>query len=86
LLSKAVHTQVRDLEAYLKLDHTNEVEALLYVPSIDEIRLLVPTAAHLLLIGASAFDQVFGVGFGPKGEELQRFLESAFIALESAAT
>lgn len=82
LLSKAVHTQVRELEAYLKLGESGEIQKLHYAPSMNEIPLLILTAAHCLLIGASAFDKTFEMGFGPKGDEHSKFVAAGFQALD----
>lgn len=79
LLSKAVHTQVGDLDRYLDLGDNHEVRKLIYAPSIDEVPHLVSIASEILLIAASAFDQTFNVGFGLKIEELNELLDSAFI-------
>lgn len=78
LLSKAVHTQVRELEDYLKLGAADEIQQFRYAPLMDEIPLLILTAAQSLLIGASAFDNEFEMGFRPKGEEHTRFVEAGF--------
>jgi hypothetical protein len=83
LLSKAVHTQVRDLEAYLKQGASGDIQELDYAPSMDEIPLLILTAAHLALIAASAFDKTFALGFGPKGNKLSKFVESGFRSLQA---
>lgn len=85
LLSKAVHTQVRELEAYLKIGKSGEIEQLRYAPSMDEIPLLILTAAHSLLIGASAFDKKFEVGFGPTGDGHNKFIEAQFRTLDTQA-
>lgn len=86
LLSKAVHTEVRDLESYLVIDEHDDVKEFLYAPSIDEIPFLTLTAAHLLLICATAYDNVFQVGFGPKAADLGEFVDSAFDALDNVPT
>lgn len=82
LLSKAVHTQARELEAYLKVGESGKVESFHYAPAMDEIPYLILTAAHCLLIGASAFDKTFEMGFGPKGDEHVKFVESGFRTLD----
>lgn len=82
LLSKAVHTQVRDLEAYLRIGESGEIEEFHYAPGMDDIPLLILTAAHCLLIGASAFDGTFELGFGPKGDEHSQIVEAGFRALD----
>ncbi|WP_378074786.1 DUF5677 domain-containing protein [Chelativorans intermedius] len=82
LLSKAVHTQVRDLEAYLRIGESCEIEEFHYAPGMDDIPLLILTAAHCLLIGASAFDGEFELGFGPKGELHSKMVEAGFRALD----
>jgi hypothetical protein len=86
LLSKAAHTQIRDLEAYLIQGASGDIQELDYAPSMDEIPLLILTAAYLLLIAASAFDKTFELGFGPKGDELFKFVDSGFRALEGRRT
>lgn len=82
LLSKAVHTSVRELEDYLQLGDSGEIRQFRYAPSIDEIPLLVLTAAHGLLIAASAFDKIFETGFGPKGDEHMKFVEEGFRTMD----
>jgi 2-oxo-4-hydroxy-4-carboxy--5-ureidoimidazoline (OHCU) decarboxylase len=84
LLSQAVHTQVRDLEAYLKFDQSGEIKELEYAPSLEEIPELALTAAHLMLIAASAFDKVFAIGFGQKADSHTKFVAEAFQALNEA--
>jgi hypothetical protein len=84
LLSKAVHTAVRELEAYLKLDAVGEVRELIYAPSLEEIPELILTAAHLVLSATSAFDKLFGLNFGPKGDAHAKFVEEGFRALNKA--
>lgn len=84
LLSKAVHTAVRQLEAYLKLDAVGEVKELIYAPSLEQIPELLLTAAHLVLIATSAFDKLFGLNFGPKGDAHNKFVEEVFRALNKA--
>ncbi|NKK60713.1 hypothetical protein GFM44_33315 [Rhizobium leguminosarum bv. viciae] len=82
LLSKAVHTQVRELEDYLKLGNSDEIQQLHYAPSMDELPLLIHTAAHCVLIAVSAFDKEFEMGFGPKGDEHAKFVDAAFRAID----
>jgi hypothetical protein len=84
LLSQAVHTQVRDLEAYLKFDQSGEIKELEYAPSLEEIPELALTAAHLMLIAASAFDKVFAIGFGQRGDSHTKFVAEGFQALNEA--
>jgi hypothetical protein len=84
LLSQSVHTSVRDLEAYLTLDQSGELKALEYAPSLHEIPELALTAAHLILIAASAFDKVFETGFDPKGDPHTKFVAEGFRALNEA--
>lgn len=84
LLSKAVHTAVRELETYLKLDAVGEVKELIYAPSLEEIPVLLLTAAHLILIAASAFDKIFALSFGPKGDAHSKFVDEGFRALNQA--
>ncbi|UUP20059.1 DUF5677 domain-containing protein [Nitratireductor thuwali] len=86
LLSKAVHTQVRDLEAYLKIGESGEIEEFRYAPGMNDIPLLILTTAHCLLIGASAFDGTFELGFGPKGELHSKTVEGGFRALDEENT
>ena len=86
LLSKAVHTEVRQLDAYLKRDEFEDVKALEYAPSLDEIPLLALTATHLILIAASAFDKTFDIGFGPKGDAHIKSVEESLRSLDEGAT
>jgi hypothetical protein len=66
LLSKATHTNVRDLEVYLSLDDAGELQHLRYAPSIEEIPNLILTAAHVILIAADAVAGVFKIDFQDK--------------------
>ncbi|MCM2395213.1 DUF5677 domain-containing protein [Rhizobium sp. S95] len=84
LLSDAIHTPVRELEAYLVLGEDSEIKQLRYAPALDDIPLLLLTAAQCLLIGASSFDKTFELGFGPKGDAHSRFVEAGFRSLEEA--
>ncbi|MGO7022724.1 DUF5677 domain-containing protein [Rhizobium johnstonii] len=82
LLSDAIHTPVRELETYLTLGENGEIAQLHYAPAMDEIPLLLLTAAHCLLIAASSFDKIFEIDFGPKGDEHNRFVEAGFRAVD----
>lgn len=82
LLSKVAHTQARDLEAYLKLGTEGEIQELVYAPSMNEIPLLILTAASFLLNASLAFDKTFDIGFGSTGKELFEFVDSGFRALD----
>lgn len=81
-LSKATHTQVRDLETYLKIGERGEIEEFLYAPSLDDVPFLVSNAAYLLLVGASACDNIFGSGCGKKIESHQIFIDNHLQSLE----
>lgn len=82
LLSDAIHTPVRELEAYLVLGEDGEIKQLRYASALDDIPLLLLTAAHCLLIGASSFDKTFELGFGPKGDAHSSFVEAGFRSLD----
>jgi hypothetical protein len=84
LLSKAVHTSVRELEDYLKIGNSGEIQQFRYAPSIHELPLLILTAAHCVLIAAWAFDKEFEMGFGQKGDEHTKFVEAGFQAVDDA--
>lgn len=81
LLSKATHTSVRELESYLCLDQAGEVRSLTYAPSMEDIPLLVLTAAHCILLGAAAFAGTFELDFQAKGSEHVKFIEATFQSL-----
>jgi hypothetical protein len=81
LLSKATHTNVQDLESYLSVDDAGEVRGFIYAPSMEEIPLLVLTAAHCILLGAAAFAGTFELDFQAKGSEHIKFVETAFRSL-----
>jgi hypothetical protein len=81
LLSKATHTNVRELEAYLSLGESGEIRRLNYAPSTDEIPHLVLTAAHCILLAAVAVDGTFEIGFGAKCSEHLKLIEAAFQSL-----
>jgi len=81
LLSKATHTNVRELESYLSFDEAGEVRSLTYAPSLEEIPLLILTAAQCILLGAAAFAGTFGLDFQAKGNEHVKFVEAGFRAL-----
>lgn len=81
VLSKATHTHVRELEDYLRTDDADEVRQFIYGPSMEETPHLTLTAAHAVLIAASAFDMKFGLVFGPKGDEHIKFVECRLGAL-----
>ena len=66
LLSKSVHTQSREAEAYLKLDGNDEVRELAYGPSMEEIPSLALTASDCVLVAAATVDERFRRGFSPK--------------------
>lgn len=81
-LSKATHTQVRDLETYLKVGEAGEIKEFLYAPGLDEIPFLVLNAAYLVLVGASACDNIFGLGCDKKIERHQIFIHNHLQSLE----
>lgn len=84
LLNKAVHTSVRELEDYLKIGNSGEIQQFRYAPSMHELPLLILTAAHCVLIAAWAFDKEFEMGFGPKGSEHTKFVNASFQAVDNA--
>jgi Family of unknown function (DUF5677) len=83
LLSKATHTSVRELESYLSLDEAGEVRSLTYAPSMEDIPLLILTAAHCILLGAAAFAATFELDFRAKGDEHVKFIEAGFRSLNN---
>jgi uncharacterized protein DUF5677 len=76
LLSTATHTNVRELEAYLSLDESEEFQYLKYAPSTDKIPHLALTAAHCILIAANAVTEVFEIDFQDKIDEHLAFIET----------
>jgi hypothetical protein len=76
LLSKATHTNVRELEAYMMLDEFGEIRGLTYAPSTEEIPHLILTAAHCILLGADAVAGVFEIDFKTKMREHLAFIEA----------
>jgi hypothetical protein len=81
LLSQATHTSVRELESYLSFDKARDIQGLVYAPSVEEIALLVLTAAHCILLGAAAFAETFELNFQAKGNEHVKSVEAAFRSL-----
>jgi Family of unknown function (DUF5677) len=81
LLSKATHSNVRQLEAYLSLDESGEIRGFTYAPSIEEIPQLVLTAAHCILLAAEALAGTFEIDFGDKISEHRRYVEAGFESL-----
>lgn len=78
MLSKATHTNVRELEAYLSLDESGETRSLDYAPSIEEIPDLVLTVAHCILLAANAVARTFDMDFQTKGSEHLKFIKARF--------
>lgn len=66
LLSKAIHTQVRDIEDYIKSDENGNIMEFVYAPNIIEIPRLIYTATELVAFSALAFDERFKSGIGEK--------------------
>jgi hypothetical protein len=81
LLSKASHTNVRQLEAYLSLDESSEIRGVTYAPSMEEIPHLVLTAAHCILLAAEAVAGVFEIDFQAKMRDHLAFIEAGIRAL-----
>ncbi|MCX5516515.1 hypothetical protein C3941_18755 [Kaistia algarum] len=78
LLSKAVHTQIRELEEYVEIDENGQIKELRYAPQLQEISNLVLTASELILSAAFAFEERFQTGFAPKLEDHRKNLTAAF--------
>jgi hypothetical protein len=76
LLSKATHTNVRQLEAYVSLDESGEIRGLTYAPSMEKIPHLVLTAAHCILLGADAVAGVFEIDLQAKLRDHLAFIEA----------
>jgi hypothetical protein len=70
LLSRAAHSGVAELNAYLIQGVDGEVRELDYAPSLDEIPSLLLTAADFILLGADAVASRFEIDFGAKRAEL----------------
>jgi hypothetical protein len=83
LLSKATHTNVRQLEAYRSLDESGEIRGLTYAPSIDEIPHLILTAAHCILLAADALAALFEIDFQARMREHLAFIEASIGTLNS---
>jgi hypothetical protein len=81
LLSAAVHSQVGELDKYLKLDGSDEVRELIYGPSMEETPLLTLTAAQWILMAASAVEKTFGIKFEAKVDEHLKLMETRYQAL-----
>jgi Family of unknown function (DUF5677) len=81
LLSKATHTNVRQLEAYLSLDESNGLRGLTYAPSMEEIPHLILTAAHCILLGADAVAGVLEINFQTKMHDHLAFVEAGIRTL-----
>lgn len=81
LLSKATHTNVRELEAYLSLDESGEIRSIEYAPSTEEIPHQILTAAHCILLAADAVARTFEIDFQTKGREHLKFVEAGFKSL-----
>jgi hypothetical protein len=76
LLSKATHTNVRELEDYLSLDESEEFLELRYAPSMEEIPHLILIAAHVILVAADAAAGVFEIDFQAKMQDHLAFIEA----------
>ena len=76
LLSKAARTNVRDLEVYIFLDDTGELNGLQYAPSAEETPNLILTAGHCILIAADAVARVFEVDSHAKMRDHLAFVEA----------
>ncbi len=85
MLSKAAHTHVRDLETYLRVDKNGKIRSLEYAPSLEEIPMLLLTAAHCLVLGGEAVSRIFGIAFEAKDEHL-RFIQAQFAVLDQKGT
>lgn len=76
LLSKATHTNVRQLDAYFSLDESGDIRGLTYAPSMEEIPHLILTAAHCILLAADAAAAVFEIDFQAKMRDHLAFIEA----------
>lgn len=83
MLSKAVHSKVRDLEGQLKLTDQKEILGLQYGPTDAEARYLLATASHCLVLGLAATANVFGRDFQKSCEEHMNFIRSVFDELNA---
>jgi hypothetical protein len=86
LLSKATHTNVRELEDYLSLDESGEFRDLRYAPSMEEILHLILTAAHVVLVAADAAAGVFEIDFQAKMRDHLAFIEAGIATLNAEAS
>lgn len=81
LLSKATHTNVRELEVYMSLDESGEIRGLTYAPSTEEIPHLTLTVAHCILLAADAVAEVFEIDFQTQMRDHLAFIDQGFEAL-----
>ena len=81
LLSKATHTNVRELEGYMMLDESGEIRGLTYAPYTEEILHLILTVAHCILLAADAAAAVFEIDFQAKRREHLAFIDAAIKTL-----
>jgi hypothetical protein len=86
LLSKATHTNVRELEAYLTLDESGEFQDLRYAPSTEEIPHLILTVADCILVAADAVAGLFEIDFQAKMREHLEFIEAGIGTLDAEAS
>ncbi|RWD31322.1 MAG: hypothetical protein EOS22_04680 [Mesorhizobium sp.] len=76
LLSRAAHSNVGELDAYLIQGADSEVREIDYAPSRDEIPSLLLTAADFILLGADAVAGRFEVDFGTMRTELSAAIKA----------
>lgn len=83
LLSKAVHTQIRDLEEYLTVNDNNEVKELKYAPQLQEIPLLILTSSELILYAAYFFEERFQTGAVSRLDDIKKHLAASFDKMDA---
>ncbi|RWG78560.1 DUF5677 domain-containing protein [Mesorhizobium sp.] len=76
LLSYAIHSNVRELDAYLTLGPDSEVQEIEYAPSLDEIPDLVLIAADFIVMGSAAVERQFEINFADLRHELSAAIQA----------
>lgn len=69
-LSSSIHVNVRDLEQYLSVNESKDIKEILWEPNVDEIELVLSTAAESMLYVLGAISKIFELSYGKSWEEL----------------
>lgn len=83
MLSKAVHSQVRDLERQLQTTDQKEIAGLKYGPSDSEVRNLLANASLCLVIGLAAAAAVFECDLRELCEGHENFMKNVIDELNA---